>query len=104
MTFWMAVQLLSGVTYFTRSLFVLTLADSELPPLLLTALRYVAPATLSALVASLLVGDNGVKGLGPSPELVALVVGALVAWKWRRAELTLALGMVTLWLSLWLWP
>jgi len=104
MTFWMAVLLLTVVTYFTRSIFVLTLAGRELPPILVTALNYVAPATLAALVASLLVGEDGVGGLAPSPELVALLVSGLVAWRWRRTELTMLVGMVALWLSLWAWP
>lgn len=104
MTFWMAVLLLAAVTYFTRSIFVLTLAGKELPPIVMTALRYVAPATLAALVASLLVGAEGVRGLAPSPEVIALVVSAVVAWRWRRTELTMLIGMVTLWLSLWVWP
>lgn len=104
MTFWMAVLVLAGFTYLTRAAFVLTLADRELPPLLLTALRHVAPATLAALVASLLVGTEGAAGLAPSPEVVALVVSAVVAWRWRKTELTMAVGMLALWVSLWLWP
>ena len=59
MTFWVAVLILGGFTYFTRSIFIITLADKQLPTLVTTALRYVAPATLAAFVASLLVGENG---------------------------------------------
>ena len=100
MTFWFAVILLAGATYITRSLFVITLADRELPPLMTTALRHVAPAALAAFVATLLVGDEGVRGLTPSPELLALVVSGLAQWRWRNTTLTMAAGMCTLWLSI----
>jgi len=100
MTFWMAVILLAAATYTTRSVFVVALADRELPTLMTTALRYVAPAALAAFVATLLVGDQGARGLAPSPELLALVVSALAQWRWRNTTLTMAVGMCALWLSI----
>ena len=100
MTFWMAVLVLTAFTYLTRSVFILTLADRQLPDLITTALRYVAPATLAAFVASLLVGEEGVTGLAPSPEVFALVVSGLVAWKWQSTVLTMCIGMGALWLAL----
>ncbi len=62
------------------------------------------PWLCAAFVASLLVGDDGLTGLEPSPETITLAVSGLVAWKWRRTGLTMVIGMATLWLLQWIWP
>lgn len=98
MTYFLVVLVVGLSTFVSRSVFILTLADRELPDLAITAMRYVAPAVLAALVASLLVGDDGLSGLGPSPETFALAITGLIAWKWKNTLLTLALGMSALWI------
>ena len=60
-------------TYASRAIFIVALADRTLPPLLTSALRYVGAAVLSALAASILVGEEGISGLAPSPEVFALI-------------------------------
>ena len=44
---------------------------------------------LAALVASLMVGDQGIMGLTPSPELIALAGAIVVVWKTRNMTWTL---------------
>lgn len=84
-------------TYLMRSLFVLALANRKIPPAIVRALDYVAPAVLSALVISLVVDTSGRLTVG-MPEIVALVAGGLTVWKSRNFLLSAVVGMVVLWL------
>jgi len=87
-------------TYATRASFIILLANRELPPLLRRAVRNVGPAVLAALVASLLVGDEGIAGLAPSVELASLVAGGGVAWRFKNVIAGLVFGMIVLWIGL----
>ncbi len=84
-------------TYFSRSAFILLLADRRITPNVMLALQYVAPAVLGSLVMTMLVGPGGDAAVGPA-ELSALAVAGLVAWKSRNAVYTLVAGMVVFWL------
>lgn len=59
-------------------------------------LRMIGPAVLAAIVADRLLLDHG--------ELVVrwdwwlgAIIAALVAWRWRSAGITMAVGMVAVW-------
>lgn len=97
---WIIVATAAIVTYVTRSVGIFFLADRRVPVLVERALRHVGPAVLAALVASIAAGDGG---SGPSldlPELVGLVVAAVVAW-WRRNVLwSLGAGLGAFWMLL----
>jgi branched-subunit amino acid transport protein len=84
-------------TYFSRSAFILVLANRQIPPNVMLALEYVAPSVLGALVMTMLVGPDGNTAVGLS-ELVALAVAGVVAWKSRNAIYTLLVGMLAFWL------
>ena len=84
-------------TYASRASFILFFAHRTVPPRIERALRNVGPAVLSALVASLVVGGEGWSGLTLSPEVVALTVAAIVAWRTRNMTWELAAGMVVVW-------
>jgi branched-subunit amino acid transport protein len=84
-------------TYLTRASFILIFAHRIVPPRLERALRNVGPAVLAALVASLMVGTDGVAGLRLTAEMVSLFVAILVAWRTRNMSITLAAGMVAVW-------
>ncbi len=96
---WLPVLALAGlVTFATRLSFIALLGRVETPPLLTRALRYVAPAVLSAIVFQELLLRNGRLHLAPgNPRLVAGVLAALVAWRTRSVLLTIAAGMCALW-------
>ena len=97
----LAAVLIVGVgTYATRASFIILLADRTLPPLLQRAVRNVGPAVLAALVASLLVGEEGITGLTPSVELASLAAASVVAWRWKNVIAGLTVGMAVLWISL----
>lgn len=83
-------------TYLSRSVFIIALARKSIPPAVLTALQFVAPAVLASLVVALLIDDSGAVAIG-IPELAALAVGAFTAWKTRNHILTLVLGMTVFW-------
>lgn len=92
------VILVVGVgTYFTRSVFILALANRTIPPRVLAALDFVGPSVLSALVVALLILPDGSLDVGWI-ELVALSVAALVVHRWRNLLYAGVSGMVTFWL------
>ncbi len=85
------------ITYAMRAGLILALADAELPPELIKALRYVAPAVLAALVVSL-VTDPETSNRGVSlAEIVGVLVAIPVAWKTKDLIVTLAVGMTAFW-------
>ena len=96
--------LIVGVgTYLSRASFILVFANRPISPRLERAFRNVGPAVLAALVASLLVGDQGIRGLTVSPEVVALSGAVVVAWKTRNMTWTLVAGMTIVWVLAPLW-
>jgi len=84
-------------TYFSRSAFILMLAEKQLPQNVILALQYVAPSVLGALIVTMLVGPAGDAVVGVA-ELAALAVAGVVAWKFRNAIYTLLVGMAVFWL------
>lgn len=91
--------LLTGLgTYATRAVFIVALADRALPTRVEQALEYVGPAVLAALVVTLMIDESG-EFTGGVPELAALAVGALVAWRIRNLLAVVAAGMGSFWLT-----
>ena len=97
MSAWIAAVLVGLGTYLSRASFIVTLADRDLPPVAIRAMRNVGPAVLSALLASIVVGDRGLPGLWQPLELTALAVAALVAVRTRNLTFVLISGMVAFW-------
>jgi len=97
MTELFAVLMVGLGTYAGRALFIITLANRTIPPAVLQALQYVAPAVLSALIVALLIDGEGNVALGV-PEAAGLAVGGAVAYKTRNHILTLVVGMTVYWL------
>lgn len=59
-------------------------------------LRLIGPAVLAAIVADRLFLTKGAIDI-QLDWLIASVIAALVAWKWRAAGITMAVGMVAVW-------
>lgn len=97
MTDFLAVLVVGLGTYALRSVFILALANRRIPPTVIAALDYVAPAVLAALVVSLLVGADGTLAVGPA-EVAALVAGAAAIWRTRNFLLSAGIGMAVFWL------
>jgi branched-subunit amino acid transport protein len=84
-------------TYLSRSIFILALAHRRIPPIVLVAMGYVAPAVFGALIVTLLMRPDGSIN-ADLPQLAGLAGAALAAWFSRNHLLTLATGMGLFWL------
>jgi branched-subunit amino acid transport protein len=94
-----AAIVLTGLgTYFSRAVFILALANRKLPPRVLSALQYVAPSVLAALVVTMLISPDGTPLIGV-PEMAGLLVAGAVARASRNHLATLAAGMGIFWLA-----
>ena len=96
MSDFLAILVVGIGTYACRAIFIIALADREIPPKVLMALDFVAPAVLSALVVALLIDSDGKVQLGAA-EASAFAVGALVAYKTRSHIWTLVIGLAVYW-------
>jgi branched-subunit amino acid transport protein len=85
-------------TYLSRAIMILSLADRKLPDGVVVALRFVAPAVLSALVVALLIDAEGQVAIGV-PELSAFLLAGGVAYKTKNHVYTLIVGMTVYWLA-----
>jgi branched-subunit amino acid transport protein len=98
MTNFAAILIVGIGTYFFRSVFIVGVADRTVPPNLVRALEFVAPAVISALVISLLVDNTGSVAAGV-PEVAALAAGGLAGWKTRNLIYTVLAGMAVFWIA-----
>ena len=96
-----AVLTVGMITYASRAGLIVFLADRPLPANVTRALRYVGPAVLSALTVNLIAGGQGIDGV-EFVEVAAIAAAVVVAATARNLIASLAVGMTTLWLLLWL--
>ena len=95
MTAIVSIVLVGLGTYACRAVFILVFADRKIPASLQRMLQYVAPATLSALVMTFLINEEGFLLVG-NPELAGLLSAAVIAYVTRNHIYTLAAGLATL--------
>jgi len=98
--FW-AIILLGGmaVTYSTRLSFLVLIRHDRLPRQLRRSLRFVAPSVLAGLIVPELLLTNGqFPATILQPRLIAGLLAAAVTWRFRNTWLTIAVGMVSLWI------
>lgn len=87
------------VTYAIRLSFIALVPQERLPDLFRRSLRYVPPAVLAALITPELIRPAGPYGISlGNHRLLAGVVAAIIAWRSRNTWLTIATGMIMLWL------
>ena len=86
--FW--VILLAGIgTYAARAVFIVSVGERELPPIVERGLLYVGPAVLAALTASLLTSPDGLTAyLENIPEVAGTIVGVAAALRFRRFDVS----------------
>ena len=91
------------VTYLTRLSFIVIIPADQLPSSLRRALRFAPPAVLAAIAVPeiLMPADTTLPDL-TSPQAIAGIIAALVAWRSGSTWLTIAAGMLALWLAQWL--
>lgn len=87
------------VTFTARYPVLALVSRLTLPPTLLSALRFIPPAVLTALIVpALLAPDGGELDFSIGNDyLIAGLITALVAWRTKKLLLTLAIGMAALW-------
>ncbi|TVM32316.1 AzlD domain-containing protein [Oceanidesulfovibrio marinus] len=99
--FWGVVAILSAGTFLMRFSFF-ALIRGTVSPRFMTMLRPIPAAVLAALVApAILTPGGGLATLAvswQSGKIAAGLVAAVVAWRTRHMFMTIAAGLVALWL------
>ena len=100
LTIWGVIFAVGAINYATRLSFIAFFARRDMPPFLARALRYVPAAMLTAIVvpAIVFVPAGELRLDWGNARLLAAIMAAIVAWRWRNTTMTIAVGMVTLWL------
>ena len=110
-TIWLLIFAVGGITYAARMSFIAIFARRAMPPWLAEALKHVPVAMITAIIVpSIAFVSPGTLRLDPgNAKLVAALVAGGVAW-WgqstaagamivrQTAVLTIAAGMIVLWL------
>jgi branched-subunit amino acid transport protein len=98
MNYWLILIAMGLVTFGTRLLPIVLLGRIEIPVVVQRALRFVPPAVLSAIIAPELLMPGGEFNLSlGNARLLAGVIATVVAWRTKNVILTIAVGMIALW-------
>lgn len=100
LTLWGIAVVVGVATFAMRLSFIGAAERLTFPGWLQQALPYVPSAAITALLVPDLI--NPAAPFALSPQLLAGAVAAVVAWYTRHTLLTIAAGMGSLWLLLWL--
>jgi branched-subunit amino acid transport protein len=95
---WLLIAAMGVVTYAIRLSLIGALGRWTVPAFVVRALRYVAPAVLSAIALPEMVRPAGHIDLSlGNARLLAGLLAALVAYRTRSVLATIVVGMVALW-------
>lgn len=98
-TLWLVIFVAGAVTFALRLSFIAFLGRVELGPLSVRALGLLPAAALAALVAPAIFYQEGKLDVSLGNEqLLAAAVAALVAWRTKNTLLTVACGLLALYL------
>ncbi len=99
MTIWLTIFCMGLVTYLIRLSLIAAVGRIDVPPLVQRGLRFVPPAVLSAIIFPELLRPGGALDLSMGNlRLLAGLLATLVAWRTKNVLLTIAVGMVALWI------
>lgn len=103
---WLIIGLIALGTYLIRLSFIQLMGDNRVPSILSRLLRFIPPAALSALILPAVLIRQGHWDVNLSNgRIVALAVAALLALIWKNTVLTIASGLIVLWLyQTWICP
>ena len=91
---WTAIVLAGAGTFAMRASFLVVASRlASVPPWAQRVLRQIPPAALAALVVPALVRPGGHLDLW-QPRLAAGIVAGVVAWRTRRADVPLVVGLL----------
>ena len=96
---WLVILAGLVVTYLTRLSFTVLVPPDRLSPAFSRGLIYIPPAVLAAIVLPELLLTDGVIAISlTNHRLVAGSLAALIAWRLKNTWVTIASGMLALWL------
>ena len=96
---WLTILVAGLVTYALRLSFIIAHGRVEMPAWFTRALSFAPVAVLSAIILPELVTQNGAVNLSlGNVRLLAGVVAGLIAWRTKNVWLTIAVGMILLFL------
>lgn len=99
LTLWIIVSIIGLLTFGIRLSFIGLVGDRTLPVLAQRTLRFVPVAVLSAIIVPEVVAPQGTVNLAPTnARLLVGVIAVVIAWRTKNALLTIAIGMVALWI------
>jgi branched-subunit amino acid transport protein len=100
LTIWALIFSVGAITYAARMSFIALFARREMPTWLAEALKHVPVAMVTAIIVPPIVFVSpGLLQLDlGNAKLIAAVVAGAVAWWRQSATLTIAVGMIVLWL------
>lgn len=98
MTLWLMLLVIGVITYTIRLSCIGLLGQKDMPAFLLKALRFVPITVLPAIILpQLFLRNNTLVLTVQNPRWIAGIFAGIVAWRTRNVLLTIAVGMVTLW-------
>lgn len=98
MTIWLIILGMGIVTYAIRLSLIMLLGRIDVPPTMQRALRFVPPAVFSAIIFPEVLRPRGALDISlGNDRLIAGVLAAVVAWRTKNVFLSIAVGMVALW-------
>ena len=99
MNIWLVMLIGGALTFLTRLSFIWIFGSKAIPPLVKRALDLVPPAVLSMIIFQELLIRDGRLSIGlDNTRLLAGIVAIVVAWRTRSALVTIAAGMLALFL------
>ena len=95
---WLTILGMGVVTFGIRLVPIVLLGRIEIPLVIQRALRFVPPAVLTAIIVPELLFTNDRLNLALSnARLLAGLLAIVVAWRTKNALVTIAVGMIALW-------
>lgn len=103
MTAWIAIALVSAVTFLLRASFILFADPHRFPHAFRQALTFVAPSVLAAIVVpGLLVHEGRIDATLDNPRWIAGAIAIAATILTRSAVVAIVAGMASLWGLQWL--
>ncbi len=98
MNLWLIVLGMGIVTFGIRLTPIVLLGRIEIPLIVQRALRFVPPAVLTAIIVPELLYRNDQLDVSlTNVRLLAGLIAIVVAWRTKNALITIAVGMIALW-------
>ena len=100
---WLLILTIGAATFGIRLSFITFYGKREMPAFILRILRFVPMAVLSAIIwPQLFLAHNALDLSFDNPRWIAGLLAGIIAWCTRNVLLTIAVGMIALWVLQWI--